>query len=130
MTRTSGVSRRLFMKGAAGTAAVPALIAGAAHQAGAVSPQISVAATVVRTSHSASTPHALRIGVRASVQAPDFAADNLVFVVEPVRFTASPQETGRHIAESVRTQVADLLERRGTLATAEQIDVHVFGGAL
>jgi len=116
------------MKGAAGTAAVPALVASAANSA-AATPDVSVAATVVRTSHSRSAPHALRIGVRASVQAADFSADNLVFVVEPVRFAASPQETGRQIAESVRGQVAALLERQG-ISEAGQIEVHVFGGAL
>jgi hypothetical protein len=40
------------------------------------------------------------------VQAADFRADNLVFVVEPVTFAASASETGRQIAESVQTQIA------------------------
>lgn len=131
MEKKQGVSRRRLMKRAAATAATPAIVAGlAAQEAGAAATEVSVAATVVRTSHSAAAPHALRIGVRASVQAPEFSADNLVFVVEPVRFASSPQETGRQIAESVRRQVAELLERRGASTNASRIDVHVFGGAL
>lgn len=131
MTQRSGVSRRRFMKRVAGTAAVPAALMGAAtHGVAAVSSDIRVAATVVRASHSAGTPDALRIGVRASVLAPGFTANDLVFVVDEVRFGASPQESGRLIAESVRSQVADLLRRRGTDTAPERIQVQVFGGAL
>lgn len=123
------VSRRRFIKGTAGAAAVPATILAAGKSAAAAS-NVNVVATVVRATHSRSNPRTLRIGVRAAVQTPDLALDNLVLLVESVPFTASARETGDLIAASVRSQVAAQLERRGVATRETDIAVRVFGGVL
>lgn len=129
MTQNRGVSRRGFVRGVAGTAAAPAALAGMA-TANAAPADVSVAATVVRASHSKVDPHALRLGVRASVRGPNETMEGVVLVVEPVRFGASAAETRALIAESVQTQIAAMLVKRGVQARADHVAVQVFGGVL
>lgn len=128
MMQKSGVSRRGFVRSAAAVAAAPSVLT--ATKTSAAMADVSVAATIVRASHSKAEPHALRLGVRASVQSADFRADNLVFVVDPVPFGASASDTGDRIAESVRQQIAALLASRGAETTLDRVAVQVFGGVL
>lgn len=125
-----GVSRRGFVKGVAGTAAVPGAMAGLSSTSAATPDGVSVVATVVRVSHSRLAPKALRVGVRASVQGPDYDLDNIVLVVEPVPFGSSASEMNAVITRSVEEQVADLIERRGLALAGSHLAVQVFGGVL
>jgi hypothetical protein len=120
-------SRRRFMKRAVGTAAAPAVLAGAVSQAEAAAFNHRIAATVVRTSHSAVNHGMLRIGVRATVMAPELVAENVIFVVDPVAFAAPASETNRQIAESVQRQAAAWLNRRGVDVSEHDVAVQVFG---
>lgn len=130
MSPQDGVSRRGFMKGIAGTAAAPgALGVMTVGTAGDASPEVSVAATVVRVSHSRTRRQALRIGVRASIQGPELDLDNVVLVIEDVPFTASAEDIRARIVQAVQTKVAAILERRG-MQTSRAAAVQVFGGVL
>lgn len=126
MSRHTGVSRRGFVKGAAGAAAAPAALAGI-DATTAAPPEISIAATVVRVSHSKLAPHALRVGVRTSVQTSAGTLDNVVLVVDGVTFNASPTQMRSVIAESVKEQVGSLLAGRNIEASIDRAAVHVFG---
>lgn len=127
-TKHPKVSRRRFMRGAAVAAAAPTVFAGATVTAAPA--DVNVAATVVRASHSKTDPGALRIGVRASVLAGDLARDNIVVVVEPVRFGAPSDETRDLISKQVQRRIAEILTERGTTIAPDHIAVQVFGGVL
>jgi len=132
MNDKRGVNRRLLMKGVAGGAVVPGMLAGSAFMEGGATapPEATVAVTVVRATHSLTDPDALRIGVRASIRSADFSRDGLVLVVEPVAFGGTSAETGSQIAEGVRAQVATMLTERGRATDPERVAVQVFGGML
>lgn len=131
MSADRGVSRRGFVRGIAGTAAAPAAVAGLTGASARNAPtDVSVAATVVRVSHSRTTAHALRIGVRASIQAQGSAMDGIVLVVDPVPFAASSDEIKAAIASSVQDQVSNLLKEREEGVTTNHVAVRVFGGVL
>lgn len=132
MNTIRGVNRRSLMKGVAGGAVAPAALAGTvfAEGAGGAVPDATVAVTVVRATHSATSANELRVGVRASIRSAGFARDGLVLVVEPVTFGVPPAEAGTQIADAVRAQVSGVLEREGIAVDSDRIAVQVFGGVL
>ncbi len=132
MTNKRGVNRRLLMKGVAGGAVAPSVVAGSVLTgAGATAPPTAtVAVTVVRAAHSGLKPDALRIGVRASIRTANYSRDGLVLIVEPVTFGGTSAETGDQIAAGVRRQVAALLDQGGHATDPDRIAVQVFGGVL
>jgi len=132
MKDARGVNRRSLMKGMAGTAVAPAVLGSAALTASgaAVAPEATVAVTVVRATHSRSEPNALRIGVRASIRSADVVLDGTVLVIEPVAFGISATDAGDQIAKGVRSQVAEMLDKRELATDPDRIAVQVFGGVL
>lgn len=127
MNTHQGVSRRGFVTGAAGAAVLPAALGGIGTVTAAAPPEISIAATVVRVSHSKVEPHALRVGVRTSIQAPELDLDNIVLVVDGIPFMAEPARIRALIAEGVKEQVGRLLAGRDIAASADRAAVQVFG---
>ncbi len=137
------VSRRRLVGRAATASAAAGLAAGAfgagiaSATAAPISPQAavsarytaSVAATVVRAHHSATSPGAMSIGVRASVFGPQFTKRGMVLVLEPIEF-GTTEQVNRAIAESLRQRVSDLLAQQGQVVTPEEVAVQVFGGSL
>lgn len=129
MRSKTGVSRRNFMQTAAGAVAVPAAVATSANVA-ADSAEVLVAATVVRASLSRTERGVLRVGVRVSVMADDFANENIVVTVDGVRFGASTDATRKVITSVVQERVATELAAIGSPVPADRIAVQVFGGVL
>lgn len=116
------------MRSAAAAATAPT--AWTAAKAGEAPAEARVAATVVRASHSKTSPGRLTIGVRASVLAEGFNGKNVVVTVDDIRFGASGDETRTLITKAVQDRIASLMSERGTQVASDRIAVQVFGGVL